>query len=309
MRRARTLLGALPRGLLLAGSAALALAGCSGASLLNAVIPGSAYQLHSGLAYGALPGQLLDVYLPRQPWSGAGPRPTVVFLHGGRWETGDRSMYKFVAEALASRGWVAVVPDYRKYPAVRWPVFVEDCADAVEWTGRHAAEWGGSAGRVVLMGHSAGAHIAALIALDPRYAARMPSVPRLAGVVGLAGPYDFLPLTDADLQDLFGSAADLRDTQPVHYARAGAAPMLLLHGEDDQTVWPRNTHHLAAALRAAGSPVQEILYPGIDHVRLVVALARPFRARYRVLDDIAGFVDAPARTAPTPALSRLSSAG
>lgn len=299
----------LMRRTLLAGSALLALAGCSGATLLNAVVPTSGYRLRADLAYGTLPEQRLDVYMPRAAWTGPGVRPTVVFVYGGRWESGDRGMYKFVAEALASRGWVAVIPDYRKYPAVRWPAFVEDCADAVEWTGQHAGEWGGSAGRIVLMGHSAGAHIASLLALDPRYAARMPSLSRPAGVVGLAGPYDFLPLTDADLQDMFATAADLRDTQPITYVHAGAAPMLLLHGDDDQTVKLRNTIHLAAALRAVSSPVEEIHYPGIDHVRMVAALAWPFRGRYRVLDDIARFVERLPEQPPARMLSRLSSAG
>ncbi|MDE3011931.1 MAG: alpha/beta hydrolase [Pseudomonadota bacterium] len=285
---ARRLPRFLLRRTLLAGSALLALTGCSGATLLNAVVSSGGYRLDRGRAYGPDPQQLLDVYVPRA--AGAGTRTTVVFVHGGRWESGDRGMYKFAAEALASRGWVAVIPDYRKYPAVRWPVFVEDCADATQWAALHAAEWGGDRSKVVLMGHSAGAHIAALLALDPRYASRMPALPRPAGVVGLAGPYDFLPLTDADLQDMFATAADLRDTQPIHHVHAGTAPMLLLHGEADDTVKPRNTHRLAAALRAVGVPVQEQIYADVDHLRLVAALAWPFRSRYPVLDDIGHFI-------------------
>jgi acetyl esterase/lipase len=276
--------------LMLASSTLLALAGCSGATLLNAVVPTSGYQLRSGLAYGP-PGQLLDVYVPRAAWSGPGPRPTVVFVYGGSWQDGDRTMYKFLAEALVSKGWTAVVPDYRKYPQVRWPVFVEDCALAVDWAAVHAGEWGGDSGRVIAMGHSAGAHIVTLLALDPRYAARMPHLPGLAGVVGLSGPYDFLPLTDPVLQALFATAPDLIETQPIHYARAGAPPMLLLHGEADDTVWPRNTRHLAAALRAVGAPVEDHYYPGLDHVRMVAGLSWPFRSRYPMLGDIAGFVN------------------
>lgn len=261
-----------------------------GLRLLNGLAPALAFRLQAGIVYGEGSTERLDVYRPRAPWRGGGPRPTVVFLHGGRWQFGHRGLYRFIGEALASRGMAAVIPDYRKYPRVRWPEFAHDCAEAVDWTARHAMTWGGEAGRLVVMGHSAGAHLATLLALDRRLAARMPSVPALHAVVGLSGPYDFLPLTDADLQDLFGTAADPRETQPIHHVEGAAAPMLLIHGGADTTVQPRNTRRLAAALRAAGTTVEELHYPGLDHVQPVLALAWLFRRRYRVLQDIEDFL-------------------
>ena len=268
------------------------LTACSGVNLLNAVVPSGGYQLRADVPYGGADQQHLDIYIPKAPWAGPGPRPTVMFVHGGSWQTGDKGMYKFVAEAITSRGWVAVIPDYRKYPQVRWPAFMEDCADAFNWTGAHAEEWGGDARHVLAMGHSAGAHMATLLALDPRYLARSHHPVLPAAVIGLSGPYDFLPITGPDIKEVFAPAANhLEQTQPIHFARAGAPPMLLLHGENDDTVWPKNTRNLAKRLRAEGAPVQDHVYPGLDHIRMVVSLARPFRFRYTVLDDIGQFVD------------------
>ena len=284
------------RTLTLIAAAISALTACSGATLLNAVVPSGGYRLRPDVAYGPDPDQHLDVYVPRAPWTGGGPRPTVMFIHGGSWESGDKGMYKFVAEAMTSRGWVAVVPDYRKYPRVRWPSFMDDAADAFSWVSEHAAEWGGDSRHIIAMGHSAGAHMAALLAMDPRYLARSPHPASVAAVVGLSGPYDFLPITGPDIQDIFSTAGDLQLTQPIHFARAGLPPMLLLHGEADDTVWPKNTRNLAASLRESGSPVEEHIYPGVDHVRMVVSLAGPFRFRYRTLDDIARFVAGALRT-------------
>lgn len=266
----------------------------SGAALLNVAASGGGHRVRRDVPYGADPDQRLDIYVPHAPWSGAGARPTVVFVHGGSWESGDKGLYRFVAEALTSRGWVAVIPDYRKYPRARWPLFMEDGADALSWVADHVAEWGGDRARLIAMGHSAGAHIVALLALDTRFLARASQPVRLAGVVGLSGPYDFLPITDPTVQQVFAPASDLDQTQPIRFAHAGAPPMLLLHGERDETVLPRNAVNLAACLRAVGAVAHVRLYPGLDHVRTLVALGRPYRLRSPLLDDIAGFIDATA---------------
>jgi acetyl esterase/lipase len=277
------------RSLLLA-ALGLSVSACSPLQVLNASIPSEGYRRTAGLPYGPHPRNRLDVYVPREA---AGPRPTVVFFYGGSWQNGERGKYRFVAEALTSRGFVAVLPDYRTYPEVRFPAFVEDGATAVAWTLREAALHGGDPQCVVLMGHSAGAHIAAMIALDARYLERERLAPSaLRGFVGLAGPYDFLPIRSRTLQQIFGGADGIPQTQPVTFASAGAPPALLLHGTDDGTVLPRNSERLAARLREAGAPATLKLYPGMGHVRIVTALAKPFRDGQPVLDDVAGFVSA-----------------
>src|SRR5687767_4233845 len=140
--------------------------GCSRFDLLNAMVPTGGYVRTRDVAYGTLPRQKLDVYRPRGATSLS---PLVVFFYGGDWQTGSKRDYRFVTQALASRGFVAVMPDYRLYPEAVFPAFVEDGALAVRWARNHAALIGGDGRRIHLMGHSAGAHIAALLTLDEHY--------------------------------------------------------------------------------------------------------------------------------------------
>jgi acetyl esterase/lipase len=275
--------------LLLATLGAIALAGCSATTILNALVPARQLDIRNDVAYGGLPRQKLDVYSPRT--AAAGPRPLVVFFYGGSWQMGERGQYLFAAEAITAMGAVAVVPDYRVYPEVLFPAFLDDAAMAVAWARRHARDWGADPDHVFLMGHSAGAHIAAMLALDPQYLARAgDDARRIAGVVGLAGPYDFLPLTSENLKRIFAPEATIARTQPINFATAGAPPMLLATGDDDTTVNPRNTARLAAKLKSLGVPVTEIRYQGLDHYTLVGYLAAPLRGRAPVFSDVAQFL-------------------
>ena len=236
------------------------------------------------VAYGRHERQQLDLYAPRRHDGGL---PVIAFFYGGSWASGLRQGYGFVGRALAARGFLVAVPDYRLVPEVHFPGFVEDGAAAVHWVLDHAADHGGDSGRIVLMGHSAGAHIAAMLALDPRWLGERRSA--LRGLVGLAGPYDFLPLSGPVTRAAFGKAADLDATQPVNFARPGSPPALLLHGGRDRTVLPRNSRSLARRLAEAGSEAEYKIYPQLGHVSILTALAVPFRGRAPVLEDAAGF--------------------
>jgi len=241
--------------------------------------------------FGPVLRHRLDVYGPTHR-RGA-PAPVAVFYYGGSWDTGRRADYNWVGRALASRGFLAVLPDYGLYPGVRYPDFLHDSALAVRWAQDHAAELGGDPERIVLVGHSAGAYNAAMIALDRRYLEAAGVAPeRVRAMAGLAGPYDFLPLTDPIAIRIFGEAADLPGTQPTAFAGPHAPPAFLAHGSKDAMVWPRNTKRLAKALRAAGAAVEERHYDGLDHVRLVLALSRPFRSAAPVLDEMTAFLKA-----------------
>ncbi len=266
--------------------------GCAPARLLNAVVPSSGFELEPDLAYGRLPRQQLDVYRPE---AASAPRPVVLFLYGGSWQFGSRGDYRFVGQALASRGLIAMVADYRVWPEARFPTFVEDAAAAIAWARQNAGRFGGDPARVYLMGHSAGAHIAALLALDERYLAEVGLTPTaLAGVIGLAGPYDFLPITDPTLKQVF-DVPDLRTTQPITFAGPDAPPALLATGEQDLTVAPANSERLAARLEQSGNEVELKRYRQIGHISIALALAAPFRWLAPVLDDVARFVE---RTGP-----------
>ncbi len=300
----------ISRRAVLTGLGALLAAGCGRVEFMAANVPAvfGAYRRHPNISYGAEPQHRLDVYVPDQ--APTGPRPLVVFWHGGRWEFGDKADYRFVGAALAELGYVAVLPNYRHYPQVKMPGFMDDAARAGEWAAVHAGEFGADAGRLYLMGHSAGAHMAALVSLDPRYfaAAGRPGPP-IAGVIGLSGPYDFLPLLEPDVQDMFGPPQNYPDSQPINFVRSDAPPMLLVHGLIDQTVRPRNSINLAAALRAHGVPATLKLYPKLEHGDTVAALSLPARGRAPTLADIEAFVGQPRSADHQAALTAVGGAG
>jgi acetyl esterase/lipase len=277
----------------LTGLAAVTTSACSKLAFVAANVPAAfgSHRRRKNVVYGTHPEHRLDIYSPEAP--SPTPRPLVVFWYGGRWETGDKEDYRFVGAALAEIGAVAVLPNYRHYPQVKMPGFMDDAALAAGWAARNAAELGADPSRLYLMGHSAGAHIAALLTLNRRYL-EVPGrpAPVIAGMIGLSGPYDFLPLEDADLQDMFGPAERYPDSQPIHFARPDAPPMLLMHGLADQTVRPRNSINLAAALQAQGVAVRLKTYPGVGHADTVAALSVPARRRAPTLAEVAAFVQA-----------------
>jgi acetyl esterase/lipase len=259
-------------------------AGCSGQQLLNTLTPSSGYAFDAAVVYDAERHLTLDVYTPRD----ARRAPVVVYFYGGRWREGAPADYRFVGQALAAQGFVAVLPDYRHYPRVKFPEFVHDAARAVRWTLQQVARYGGDPEQVFVMGHSSGAHLAALVALNPEYLGADRA--RLKGMIGLAGPYDFLPLTAPDLRDMFGPPERFALSQPIAYADADAPPLLLLHGADDETVGVHNTRNLAAAVNRAGGSAETVIYEKLDHPWIVAALAAPLRRRADVLERVARFV-------------------
>jgi acetyl esterase/lipase len=280
----------MSRRIALAGLSAL-LAGCARLGFLAANVPAvfGSYKRHANIAYGDDAQHRLDVYVPDQ--AAAVPRAVVVFWHGGRWRFGDKADYRFVGAALAEAGYVAVVANYRHYPQVKMPGFMDDAARAALWAAAHAGEFGGDRQRLYLMGHSAGAHLAALVTLNTGYfAAAGQPAPHIAGVIGLSGPYDFLPLLEADVQDMFGPPQIYAQSQPINFVRADAPPMLLVHGLDDDTARPKNSRNLATALSALGAPVTLKLYPKVSHADTVAALITLLRGRAPTLADITSFI-------------------
>ena len=272
--------------------ATLFAAGCSRAAFLAVNLPAAfgPYKRHVDIEYGVGKPQSLDVYVPQKPAAGA--RPLFVFWHGGRWTFGDKQDYRFVGAALAEQGYVVVIPNYRHYPQVKMAGFMADAASAALWAVAHAPDYGADPQQLYLMGHSAGAHMAALLALDTsHFAAVGQTAPPVRGVVGLSGPYDFLPFTDDDMRDMFGPVEKYPLSQPINFARADAPPMLLVHGLKDDTVWPKNTRNLASALSARNVRVTLKFYPKLVHADTVAALSSTVRGRAPTLADIVAFVD------------------
>ena len=253
----------------------------------NALVPKdrASAAIASDIAYGDNPRQQLDIYAPTESTSMT--KPVIVWFYGGSWNSGTRHGYDFAGRALAAQGFVVVVPDYRIVPEVRFPGFVEDGAEAMRWVRANIGEYSGDPDRIVVMGHSAGAHLAAMLAVDPQWLGEDRSA--IKGLVGLAGPYDFLPLDTSSTIEAFGEWPRLEQTQPISYADSSSPPALLLTGSEDTTVKPRNSISLAAHLTEAGVEAEVVQYDGIDHVDILIALSRPFRGRAPVLEDATQF--------------------
>ena len=271
--------------------AACCLMSCSTTLVLNTLEPHAHISIVRDLRYQSGSRGTLDLYRPK---SDAKQTPIVVFIYGGYWDSGDKSKYTFVGEALASAGFLTLIPDYRVYPEVRWPTFLQDNAQAVRWAYDHAAQYGADHRALFLLGHSAGAYDAVMLALDSRWlnAVQMDPARDLRGVAGLAGPYDFLPLKSKELQQVFGPPEGRAATQPINYVTGLNPPLLLATDTADTTVEPANTTRLAAKVRAAGGPVDARYYRGLNHGLLLGVFAAPLRFLSPVLHDVVQFFNA-----------------
>jgi acetyl esterase/lipase len=272
--------------------------GCSATDIVNALSPRQGFNVLAPEQYGAGPRRSLDIYRP----ANAANAPVVVFFYGGSWQSGSRTDYAFVGSALARLGYITVIPDYRVYPEVKYPAFLEDAAAAVGWAKRNAKRLGGDPRSLFVVGHSAGAYIAAMMALDRRWLARqrLDAGRDLAGWVGISGPYDFLPLEDEALKVIFAGDR-VAATQPITYADRGNAPALLLTGNADTTVLPRNTRNLATRLRANQNSVTDRYYPGVGHAQMVGAFAPALSFLAPTLNDVDEFIRARSQRRPAGA--------
>ena len=235
-------------------------------------------------------GQTLDVY--RAATGLAAKRPVLIFWYGGGWVNGNRRAYGFAARAYAKAGFVVVVPDYRKVPQIRFPAMLQDGAQAVKWTRDHIAGFGGDPGRIALAGHSAGAYTVAMLALDQRWLKAEGVDPGVVKAgVGLSGPYDFYPFTKKRSIDAMQGVKDPLMTQPIHFARADAPPLLLVTSSEDTQVRPYNAVNLTAKLKRFGAPVEFRNYQGLSHENVVMALSVPFRDKAPVLADSVAFLN------------------
>lgn len=265
------------------------LTACSAVDVLNATVSTDTYLRTEDIAYGADPRQRVDVY---QPKPAVNSPPMVVFFYGGSWSSGNRADYRFVGEALASKGIVTVVADYRLSPEFRYPVFLQDSASALRWAFAHARDYNVDPSRIFVMGHSAGGYNAAMLALDKRWlAAEGLSPSQLAGWIGLAGPYDFLPIGDKKTQVAFNWPDTPQDSQPLFHASRASPPALLLAPVKDSVVNPvRSTVAMAQKLKSNGVRVESELFDHVSHVTLVASMASVLRGRAPVLERVTAFV-------------------
>lgn len=234
--------------------------------------------------------QKLVVWGPAARDPGDEPLPVLLFVHGGSWRTGDPDSYGFIGRAFVPKGFIVVLGGYRLGESGRYPAMLEDTARAITWTREEIAQYGGDPDKIVLAGHSAGAYNVVMAALEEQWLGRRGhSTGDIAGVVGLSGPYDFFPFDSDSTIAAFGDSEDPETTQPLAHVRDDAPPMLLIHGEKDTLVKPRNTHALASGLEQAGGTVSTQFYPEMNHNDPLISLAAPWRSRRDVADLISDF--------------------
>jgi acetyl esterase/lipase len=246
-------------------------------------------QRADGIPYGQNARQVLDVYAPEAHTTH--PRPVVVYLYGGGWQAGGRAQARPIAQTLAEHGIVTIVPDYRVYPQTTFPGFIEDAAAAVRWAHDHAHEYGGDPRNLIVMGHSAGAHIAAMVATAPQYlqAAGL-AQSSLRAMIGLAGPY--YQFTNDPHMDAIFPAALRPQAMPIDFVSGHEPPMLLAAGTADTDVDPDNATRFADALRAKGDRVELKHYQGLTHDNLIEAFRPSQRASSPVVADVLAFITA-----------------
>lgn len=248
-----------------------ALAGCSPLTLVNSIAPDHGFKVEQGINYGHQKRQKLDIYYPEVTRPNA---PVIVFFYGGSWRRGDRERYRFIGQALSSQGYPTIIPDYRLYPEVQFPAFVEDGAASIAWIKQNIPQ---SENGIVLIGHSAGAHLVALLALDRRYlrdkGVRQNSI---IGMIGLAGPYAFEPEQYRRFRPIFATAVPAELSQPLSHARGDAPPLLLVHGSDDRVVLPLHSQLLQERMNSKDGRARILELEGVDHVGIVLAISEPF---------------------------------
>lgn len=242
------------------------------------------------IAYGDHPQQVLTVHRATDAAEG-GKQPVLVFIHGGGWHAGNPVDYAFVGRNFAPEGFVVVNAGYRLGEDGKFPAMLEDGAAAIRWVHDNIAGQGGDPARIYVMGHSAGAYNAVMLALDRQWLGRegLPD-DTIKGAIGLAGPYDFYPFDSDSSRFTFGDAPRPEQTQPINFVRGDAPPLLLATGDADMTVKPRNSEALAAAMTEAGAPTETVLFAAMNHEGSIITTARPFDRDRRVKDAVLAFL-------------------
>jgi acetyl esterase/lipase len=264
----------------------LLLAGCSPLYLVNSLSTENDSTTVAHQRYGHERRQQLDIFMPEKVVMGS---PVVVFFYGGSWKRGQKENYKFVGHSLSSKGYVTVIPDYRLYPEVTFPSFVEDGARVLAWVSEHVEQ---ARNGVVVMGHSAGAHTAALLTFDQRYLEAVgQSSNIISGMIGLAGPYGFNPMEYNSTRPIFANVEVIDTARPVSFAcSAKVPPLLLLHGLEDSVVIPENSLELKRRARECSGNVNYIELDNTGHFSILLGLSESFLAKEAIQSSIDTFL-------------------
>lgn len=258
----------------------LLLGGCSALQVVNSLSKIYTVDVKENLSFSEHPKLKYDLYLPDTPSQELTTTPVIVFFYGGSWNRGDKSEYEFVGRRLASMGYITAVPNYRLYPEVKYPDFLEDGARSIAHLktelGKQEYQKYKPAKKYIMMGHSAGAYNAAMLALDARWlnAAGLSHTESIQGLIGLAGAYNIYPIKDTEVRPVFEHPNYPPKSQPIDYVKLQHPPTLILAPETDTLVSvERNSQALHQALKAAGNESTFQSIDGTDHITLIGTLS------------------------------------
>ena len=246
--------------------------------LANSSVDESELNINSNIAYGQKDVQKLDIISAKNQDAKS---PVIIFYYGGGYSDGSKEMYLFIADYFAKRGYVVAIPDYSKYPNVKFPEFVEDGALAFNWVKDNISKYGGDANDIILIGHSAGAHIAALLTYDENYGVSE----NVKSFIGLAGPYNFIP-EEEKYKKIFGPPENYKNMHVDNFVDGNEAPALLLWGAEDEIVGKRNIEILSDAINWKGGNVQTQILKNVDHISIISAFTK-----IRQNKDVTNLVD------------------
>ncbi len=218
----------------------------------------------------------LDLYLPQ----GEKDFPVLFFIHGGSWRHGDKNflgVYEALGTFFARRGTACVVINYRLSPAVRHPEHIRDVARAFNWTFRNIAKYGGRPDRIFVSGHSAGGHLAALLATDPEWLKAVGlKTDAIRAVIAISGVYDLTELPRAFAVRTFGPESAVEAASPTRLVRPGLPPFLILYADHDLPACDRKpAEAFAKALREKGTEAETVEIAGSNHFKMVLSVCVP----------------------------------
>jgi acetyl esterase/lipase len=218
---------------------------------------------------------ILDIFSPKDLPNA----PVLFFIHGGGWTQDDKNTYPFLGRAFAQQGFVTVVINYRLTPEVVHPGHIQDVARAFAWVYKNISQYGGNATQVFVTGHSAGGHLAALLALNKRYLqAEGLSTDLIKGALPISGIYNVKTHVDAfpETKDVFTSDPDKqRDASPVAHVSEKQPPFLICYAQSDLPTLDTQAMELAKLLQQKGTEAQLVMVPNVDHIGIIVSIGTP----------------------------------
>ena len=223
------------------------------------------YQLAAGADAYRKERCVLDVYTPAKAADKS--LPVVIFFHGGSLNSGQKTL----PEALRNQNFVVVTPNYRLSPKVQSPTYVEDAAEAVAWTVKHIAEYGGDPKEIIVTGHSAGGYLVLMLALDKQYLGKWGvDADSMAAYAPLSGQ-TCTHYTIRKERGLDASIPVIDDMAPLAHARKLGCPMILATGDRNLEMTARyaENQHMQALLNAKGNNVPLYELQGLGHVPMI----------------------------------------